>query len=187
LSRDCFASLAMTSEDLLSLRAVPRMSFRAQREILRRTRRFLSRSLSHPFEAGSFEMTMSRIPSQTKRFFHDGFPYPRRCRGLLSTAPQERGSKPPSSQRDAHNVVGASGCSPFFPGICCTVFDSSLCAFPINVISSAARNLAPNAKISQSQPLASVRGWLLRNDKAAADAASPPGLASTNRFGKPSS
>jgi hypothetical protein len=36
---------------------------------------------------------------------------------------------------------------------------------PPSVISSAARNLEPKAKISQSQPLTFVRGWLLRNDR----------------------
>jgi hypothetical protein len=45
----------------------PPLSFRAQREILARKPRFLSRSLSHSFEAGSFEMTRGWIPSQTKR------------------------------------------------------------------------------------------------------------------------
>ena len=35
---------------------------------------------------------------------------------------------------------------------------------PPSVISSAARNLGQKTKISQSQPLAFVRGWLLRND-----------------------
>ena len=38
-------------------------------------------------------------------------------------------------------------------------------ACPINVISSAARNLALGTKISQSPPLTFVRGWLLRNDR----------------------
>jgi hypothetical protein len=77
----------------------PPLSFRAQREILARKPRFLSRSLSPSFEAGSFEMTMGRVPSQTKRVFRPTRPaYPRRCRGLLYAAPQERGSKPRSPQ-----------------------------------------------------------------------------------------
>jgi len=38
----------------------PPLSFRAQREILARKPRFLRRSLSHLFEAGSFEMTAMR-------------------------------------------------------------------------------------------------------------------------------
>ena len=69
----------------------PPLSFRAQREILARKARFLSRSLSHLFEAGSFEMTRGRVPSHTNRFLPRAVPYPRRCRGLLYCAPQERG------------------------------------------------------------------------------------------------
>ena len=67
----------------------------------------------------------------------------------------------------SNGFVGASGCSPFCPGICSTVPGPSLPAYRINVISSEARNLGRKTKISQSPPLTFVRGWLLRNDECA--------------------
>ena len=45
-----------------------------------------------------------------------------------------------------------------------------------SVISSAARNLGQKTKISQSQPLTFVRGWLLRNDKGLDSVANKKGV-----------
>ena len=103
---------------------------------------------------------------------HHTTPYPRRCRGLLYPAPQERGSRPRSPQRGVecfcrgerllallprHLLHRARFVIPRIPP------SMSFRASP-SVISSAARNLRPKTKISQSPPLAFVRGRLLRND-----------------------
>jgi len=109
------------------------------------------------------------------------FRYPRRCRGLLYCAPQERGSKPGPPQcgvvcfcrgerplallpRDWLQGYRLYNCDPR-PHVIPTIPHQCHFGHPPSVISSAARNLGPKTKISQSPPLTFVRGRLLRNDK----------------------
>jgi hypothetical protein len=103
----------------------PPLSFRAQREILARKPRFLSRSLSHLFEAGSFEMTMGWIPSQTKRGFRTTRSHTHGVAVGYCIAPRRSGAQNHDHLDAAsYDFVGTSGRSPFFPGICCTAPDS---------------------------------------------------------------
>ena len=55
---------------------------------------------------------------------HHTFPYPRRCRGLLSTAPQERGSRPRSPQRGVECFCRGERLLALLPRICCAAPDS---------------------------------------------------------------
>jgi hypothetical protein len=100
------------------------MSFRAQREIFVRKPRFLSRSLSPSFEAGSFEMTRVGCRRRQKGCFattHEPTALP----WAIITPPRKSGARNHDHPNVALNAfVGASGCSPFFPGICCTAPDS---------------------------------------------------------------
>ena len=117
--------------------------------------------------------------------------FPRRCRGLLSCAPQERGSKyrhPDVVAKD----VGARRASPFVPGIRCAMPDASFrpsqgvissvflpwhCApsppchserFQPCHFERSEKSCPKKAKISQSLTLTCVRGQLLRNDMGSA-------------------
>ena len=77
------------------------------------------------FEAGSFEMTMGWIPSQTKRVFRPTRSHTHGVAVGYCMPPRRSGAQDHDHPNEALNAfVGASGCSPFFPGIGGTAPDS---------------------------------------------------------------
>jgi len=96
----------------LSFERFASLSFGAQREIFARKPRFLSRSLSPSFEAGSFEMTRVGCRRRQKGCF--ALHGPTALPWAIITPPRKSGARNHDHPNVASNgFVGASGCSPF--------------------------------------------------------------------------